>query len=51
MAFDAYVDCRERISRLRVEEVQRNVSAIMARFNRNGTGRRGADPSRDKEQP
>ncbi len=36
LAFEAYMNCREQVFTLRVNEVKRSVSAIMLRFNRNG---------------
>lgn len=36
LAFEIYVNCRERIYDLRVEEIKRSVSAVMMTFNRKG---------------
>jgi len=37
-AFDIFVECRERVSQLRVNEVKRQVSWIVDRLNRRGHG-------------
>jgi hypothetical protein len=50
LAFEAYVDCRERIGRLRVEETRRQVSVVMARFNRKGSRDKSTGPTSDEEQ-
>lgn len=36
LAFEIYINCREQVYNLRVDEVKRSVSGIMMRFNRNG---------------
>jgi hypothetical protein len=51
LAFEVYMNCREQVFTLRVNEVKRSVSAIMTRFNRNGIKPDlASEPARDKTE-